>query len=128
MILKKKIYFDHNQNLMEDEGYDFTKNICNSDIPVNNPIDPWSANIAAPNLIFDNFDRFNEKIGNKFEIKFKKYSEFILFLNSGGVIAKTFHIRLNNFLNNLVNHIDNLFVKFPSIFAMQISIVLKKLD
>ena len=83
--------------LMKHEGYDFTKNVCNSDIPVNNPIDPWSANIASPNLIFDNFDRFNKQIGNKFEIKFKKYSEFILFLNSGGVIAKTFHIPLNNF-------------------------------
>ena len=112
--------------LMKHEGYDFTKDVCNSDVPVNNPADPWSANIAAPNLIFDNFDKFNEQINNKFEIKFKKYSEFILFLNSGGVIAKTFHIPLNNFLNNLVNQIDNLFVKFPKIFAMQMSIVLEK--
>ena len=112
--------------LMKHEGYDFTKDVCNSDVPVNNPADPWSANIAAPNLIFNNFDKFNEQINNKFEIKFKKYSEFILFLNSGGVIAKTFHIPLNNFLNNLVNQIDNLFVKFPKIFAMQMSIVLEK--
>ena len=112
--------------LMKHEGYDFTKDVYDSEVPVNNPADPWSANIATPNLIFDNFDKFNEQLSNKFELKFKKYSEFILFLNSGGVIAKTFHIPLNNFLNNLVNQIDNLFVKFPKIFAMQMSIVLEK--
>ena len=112
--------------LMKHEGFDFTKNIYEPLIPVNNSEDPWSANIAVPNLIFDNFEKFNEKLNTDFEIIYKKNSEFLLFLNSGGVIAKTFYIPLNNFFLNLVKSFDNLLSKFPKLFPMQMSIVLKK--
>ena len=112
--------------LTRHEGFDFTKDITNNNIPCNNPDDLWSANIAIPNLVFDDFERFNEKLNFKFQLIYKNYSEFLSFLNSGGVIAKTKYFPLNNFFNKLVQKIDKIFVKFPNIFALQTSIVLRK--
>ena len=112
--------------LMRHEGFDFTKDVTNKEIPCNLPEDPWSANIAIPNLIFEDYEKFNKQLNFKFELIYKKHSEFLLFLNSGGVIAKTFHIPLNDFLNNIIKNIDKIFTKFPKLFAMQSSIVLKK--
>jgi hypothetical protein len=42
------------------------------------------------------------------------------------VIAKTKYFPLNNFFNKLVQKIDKIFVKFPNMFALQTSIVLRK--
>lgn len=112
--------------LMRHEGFNFEVDPTNENIPCNNPEDPWSANIALPNLIFDNFENFNKKIHNKFELIQQNFSEFLIFLNSGGVIAKTKYIPLNKFFNKIVIKLDKLLVKLPKIFAMQRSIVLKK--
>lgn len=112
--------------LMKHEGFDFTKNIYDRNLPVNDPKNPWSANIAVPNLIFDDFKKFNQDLKVNFEMKYKKYSEFLLFLNSGGVIAKTYYLPLNKFLNNFVKNIDKIFSYFYNIFPMQISVVLEK--
>lgn len=113
--------------LAKHEGFDFTVDPKNENISCNNPLDPWSGNVALPNLIFDNFKSFNEKIDNNFEIVYKSYSEFLIFINSGGVIAKTKFIPLNNFFNRMVLKVDKFLAKFPKIFAMQKSIVLKKI-
>ena len=82
--------------------------------------------MAIANLIFDDFERFNEKLNFKFQLIYNNYSEFLSFLNSGGVIAKTKYFPLNNFFNKLLQKIDKIFVKFPNIFALQTSIVLRK--
>ena len=78
-------------------------------------------------MIFDDFDKFNSKLNNRFEIIYLKHGEFLSFINSGGVIAKTFYIPLNDFLNKLVIKTDNLITKLDKIFAMQKNIVLKKI-
>ena len=114
--------------IMRIEGYDKTIDIFNDEIPCNDVNDPWSGNNIIPNLIFDNFEKFNSKIGNKFEIIHSKKNEFTSFLNSGGVISKTFHVPLNNLLNKFLIKLDNQLTKFPKIFALQQSIVLKKLS
>ena len=111
---------------MKHEGFDFTKNIYNSELPVNNSDDPWSANIAVPNLIFDDFEKFNQHLNVNFELIYRQNSEFLIFLNSGGVIAKTFYIPLNHFFLNLVKNFDYFLSKFQKIFPMQMSIVIKK--
>jgi len=112
--------------LMRHEGFDFTKDVTSNNIPCNNPDDPWHGNMAIANLIFDDFERFNEKLNFKFQLIYNNYSEFLSFLNSGGVIAKTKYFPLNNFFNKLLQKIDKIFVKFPNIFALQTSIVLRK--
>tara|TARA_B110000438_G_scaffold235818_1_gene232706 strand:- start:584 stop:928 length:345 start_codon:yes stop_codon:yes gene_type:complete len=111
---------------MRIEGYDKTIDILSEEIPCNDIDDPWSGNNAIPNLIFDNFAKFNSRLGNKFELIHSKKSEFLVFLNSGGVIAKTFYIPLNDLLNKLVIRFDNQLTRLHNIFALQQSVVLKK--
>ena len=113
--------------LMKSEGYDETVNVLNDNIPCNNVLDPWSGNNAIPNLIFDNFEQFNQKLNNKYELIYSQKKEFLNFLNSGGVISKTFHIPMNEFMNELLSKIDYYFTKIDKIFALQQSIVIKKI-
>ena len=113
-------------NLMRHEGYDFSVNIYDPEEQCNNKNDLWSANIAIPNLIFDDFSKFNSNLNNKFKIIHSSKSEFLIFLNSGGVISKTINIPLNDFLNNIVLKIDKFLSRFDKIFALQMSVVLKK--
>ena len=112
--------------LMRIEGYDKTINILNDKVPCNDVNDPWSGNNAIPNLIFDDFSKFNEKLGNKFELIYLKKNEFCSFLNSGGVIAKTLYLPLNDLLNKLLIKFDNQLTRLHKIFALQQSVVLKK--
>ena len=112
---------------MKIEGYDKTIDILNEEVPCNDINDPWSGNNAIPNLIFDNFSKFNSKLGNKFELIHSKKSEFLAFLNSGGVIAKTFYVPLNDLFNKLVIKFDNQLTRFHNIFAFQQSVVIKKI-
>jgi ubiquinone/menaquinone biosynthesis C-methylase UbiE len=114
--------------LMKIEGYDETVNILDDKTPCNDVNDPWSGNNAIPNLIFENFEQFNKKLDNNFEIIHSSKNEFMIFLNSGGVIAKTFYIPLNEFMNKFLIKIDNQLTKVHKIFALQQSIVIKKIN
>ena len=113
--------------LMKHEGYDFSSDPLNENIPCNDENDLWSANAATPNLIFSNFNEFNDKLGRKFKIIEHNYSEIFCYLNSGGVIAKTKYIPLNELFLKFVLQIDKLLSIFPKIFPLQQSIVLKKI-
>ena len=54
-------------------------------------------------------------------------SEFLIFINSGGVNTNLFKIPLNDFFLNLLNYIDVILIKiFPGVFALNRKIVLKK--
>ena len=113
--------------LMRHEGFDFTFNPLNENSPSSEINDLWASNNAVPNLIFDNFNEVNKKLNYKFEIIHNSYGECLTFINSGGVISKTFYLPMNDFFNRILKKIDNILVKFPKIFALQRSIVLKKL-
>jgi SAM-dependent methyltransferase len=112
--------------LMKHEGYNFETNPLNEDEPCNDKNDLWSANAATPNLIFKNFDNFNKTLNNEFKIIKHSYNEIFCYLNSGGVIAKTKYIPMNEFFFNLILMVDKLLSAFPKIFPLQQSIVLKK--
>ena len=60
---------------MKMEGYDKTIDIFNEKTPCNDADDPWSGNNIIPNLIFDNFEKFNSRLGNKFELIYSKKKE-----------------------------------------------------
>ncbi len=114
--------------LMRHEGYSFETDVFSERVICTNLHDPWSANCAIPNLLFDNENKFRQK-APYFEIIRNKYSEFFIFLNSGGVIAKTFYIPMSLFLLKIIKIIDNILVKIsPKIFALQRQIVLKKIN
>ena len=111
---------------MKHEGFDFSKNPLDENIPVNDMSDLWSANAATPNLIFKDFNEFNKKLKNKFTVISHTYNEVFCYLNSGGVIAKTKYIPLNNFSLRLLFQFDKFLSLFPKFFPLQQSIVLKK--
>ncbi len=72
--------------------------------------------------------------GYSFEQEFSDYTvlkrtrnECFLFLLSGGVIAKTFHLPVGDKGAEMIKRLDRLLVRwFPSIFACACSIVLQK--
>lgn len=112
--------------LMKHEGYSFKPDVFDETIVCNNPDDLWSANCAIPQLLFGNSRKFEKNISN-FKIIRKKFTEFIIFLNSGGVTAKTFYVPLPLLILVVLKKIDDLLaLLFPSIFALQMQIVLQK--
>ena len=113
--------------LMKHEGFDFTKNVWDEDSPATDEKDLWSGNSAIPYLLFNNNKKFDSNLGDKFEIKYKKLCECFLFLNSGGVTSKTFHIPFNFFVLKTIKYVDD-FLSFllPGVFALGYKIVLVK--
>lgn len=114
--------------LMRHEGYSFDPDVFDENMICNDPADPWSANCAIPNLLFDDVRRFEQKVRD-FEILHRGYSEFLCMLNSGGVIAKTVHVPLPAWMVNIVHGVDCVLTRImPQVFALQRQIVLQKVD
>jgi SAM-dependent methyltransferase len=112
--------------LMKHEGYDFNINIWDKKIICTNPDDLWSANCVIPNLLFNDMDVFKKNIPY-FDVILKRHTECFMFLNSGGVIAKTKYIPLAKPLLKLVKGFDKLLCKIaPKQFALQMQLVLVK--
>jgi len=121
------VIFQLATSIMKHEGFDFTIDVWDENKPKSDEYDVWDGNIAITNLIFDDKKKFNEKLGNDFIIEYEKFTECLIFLNSGGVTSKTFSIPMNKFFLNILKLIDKLLVKvFPSIFCMGRRIVLIK--
>tara|TARA_B100000029_G_scaffold219360_1_gene217090 strand:- start:185 stop:991 length:807 start_codon:yes stop_codon:yes gene_type:complete len=113
--------------IMKHEGFDFTVNVWDEKNPKSDEHDVWDGNIAITNLIFDDKKKFNEKLGSYFTIEYEKFTECLIFLNSGGVTSKTFNIPMNKFFLNILKLIDKILIKIsPSIFGMGRRIVLVK--
>ncbi len=112
--------------IMRHEGFDFTINVFDTSLICTDPDDLWSANCAIPNLLFDDKKKFNKEI-DYFKIIYSSHSEFLNFINSGGVISKTSNIPLPIFMLKAFKFIDYFLSKyFPNIFALQRQIVLQK--
>ena len=113
--------------VMKHEGFDFTKNVWDEKDPKSDEKNAWAGNIAVPHLLFDDKQIFQKKMGNFFSIEYEKLTECLIFLNSGGVTSKTFHIPLPFFALKILNLIDKILIKFlPNFFGMGRRIVLKK--
>ncbi len=120
------VFFQLATLIMRHEGLDFTADVWDEKTPTSDD-DAWSGNIAIANLIFDNKEKFKEKLGNYFFIEYEKLTECLIFLNSGGVTSKTFCIPMSDFFMNILHLIDKFLVKiFPKIFCMGRRIVLVK--
>lgn len=112
--------------LMRHEGYNFDVDPFDESSVANDPADLWSANCAIPNLLFDDMERFRREISG-FTTERPVYREFSIFLNSGGVIAKTFFIPLPRVLLHLQYAADTVLTAlFPRVFALQMHVVLTK--
>tara|TARA_B100000780_G_scaffold176070_1_gene123372 strand:- start:2103 stop:2900 length:798 start_codon:yes stop_codon:yes gene_type:complete len=112
--------------VMRHEGFDYTIDVFDKNKVCTDENDLWSANCAIPNLLFDDIEVFKSKF-KYFKVEHTSYSEFFLFINSGGVISKTSYIPLASILNKLVRITDSVLIKLsPKTFALQRQIVLAK--
>ena len=111
--------------LMRHEGYSFNADVYQIDKPCNDAGDPWSANCAIPNLLFDDDSRFESMF--PFKIIFHEFSECFIFLLSGGVVAKTRTVNLPHSALRIIDKFDDALISmFPQIFGLQRKIVLRK--
>jgi ubiquinone/menaquinone biosynthesis C-methylase UbiE len=113
--------------IMNHEGYDYDVDPFDENAVCNDPTNLWSGNNALPNLIFDNKEKFEAT----FDFKFIKdtYSEFLVFIISGGVTAKTKTLNIPKPVLIGFYCIDKLLMlAAKNIFALQRQIVLQKND
>jgi SAM-dependent methyltransferase len=108
------------------EGYDFSADPFDPTRPCNDPGDPWSANCAIPNLLFDDLDRFRKHYP-EFAVVDSGLSEFFVQFNSGGVTASVPYLPLPWAAMHIVDSIDRVLVGVaPGIFASQRRLVLRR--
>lgn len=112
--------------LTRHEGYDLSADPFDASKPCNDPADPWSANVAIPNLLFDDLDRFRAHYP-EFEVSDAKRSEFFIHFNCGGVTASAPYLPLPEGALRVLDAIDGVLVKIaPDVFASQRRVVLRK--
>ena len=122
------IFFQLATIIMKHEGFDFTKDVWDEKDPKSDEKNAWAGNIAVPHLLFDNKSIFKKNMGNLFSIEYEELTECLIFLNSGGVTSKTFHIPLPFYMLKMLNFIDKILIKIlPKVFGMGRRIVLKKM-
>ena len=123
------VIFQIATTIMKHEGFDFTVNVWDEESPKSDENDAWHGNIAVPHLIFDDKEGYKKNLENLFRIDYDKFTECLIFLNSGGVTSKTKCIPMNKFFLNLLDFIDKILVKlFPNFFCMGRKIVLTKIN
>lgn len=112
--------------LMKHEGWSYEVDLYSNQKPSNDPRDPWSANCAIPQILFDDPQKFESHFKDLKIIK-NELTEFSIFPLSGGVIAKTKTIPLPRWALKVCHWIDQaLIALFPGIFAMGRKVVLQK--
>jgi len=108
------------------EGWSYETDVFNEDQIANDPRDPWSANCAIPDPLFEQEDLFHVKFPQLQIIKNQR-NECLLFPLSGGVIAKTRVPKLPFWLLRLVSYLDKVLIWIaPNIFALGRSVVIRK--
>lgn len=108
------------------ESYDFNVDPFDPNAICNDPSDPWSANCALPNLLFDDRKRF-ERAYPSFRIVEHRLSEFLVYFNSGGIVGRAPYLPLPSFLIGVLDWIDRVLVAAaPAVFASQRRIVLRR--
>ncbi|HPF98876.1 MAG TPA: class I SAM-dependent methyltransferase [Kiritimatiellia bacterium] len=111
--------------LMRHETVDDSVRVFEENAVCAQPDDPWAGNNAVPNLLFDDPAEFTRHFPF-FSILEQQFSEFFIFLLSGGVTAKFFTIPLPHPILKLLDRIDTALTRrMPSVFALQRRIVLE---
>jgi SAM-dependent methyltransferase len=108
----------------------FNENVDVTDVlnPMSNPNDNWDANCSVPNLLFSDFERFEEHFPG-LEISHFKYTETLLLLLSGGVTAKIWYPKIPRKILRLIENLDNCLCKIsPRFFAFQMQVVIERKD
>ena len=113
------------QIILDDESWSLKSKVFKKE-NIFNPKSPWISNTAVAQLLFKNNKKFESHFP-EYKIVENKLSEFFIFLNSGGVNSNFLYVKLNKTLLKLVDCVDNFLIYiFPSIFALNRKIILKK--
>ena len=116
------------QMITRDEAWSYRKDIFDITKNLFKANDPWFSNTATAELLFKDEKKF-KKYFPEYKILKNELSEFFIFLNSGGVNSNIFKLPLNYFFLDMLNVIDKILVSFfPRIFALNRSVVLKKIS
>jgi len=112
--------------VMRHEGWSYDIDVFDENEVTNDPNDPWSANCAIPELLFESSETFERHVPG-YEVIKNDLNECLMFPLSGGVIAKTPVPELPKFLLSTVKQLDRFLVRSaPSLFALGRSVVLRK--
>lgn len=112
--------------VMKHEGWSYDVDVFNAAEPANDPRDPWSANCAIPELLFENEAIFLNHI-HGFLIEKNTVCECLIFPLSGGVTSKIRMIPLHNIFLRMIDMLDTVLITIaPSVFAMGRSVALRK--
>lgn len=113
--------------MMRHEGYSFDVNVFDENSICTDPDDLWAGNNAIPRLLFDDHKAFL-KARQGWEIVRDEPCECLMFLNSGGVTAKTAYVPLPVPILKGVELMDTILAKLaPNIFALGRRIALKSI-
>jgi SAM-dependent methyltransferase len=109
------------------EGYDWSADPFDPTRPCNDPKDPWSANCAIPNLLFDDLAKFMQHYP-MFAVTEIGVSEFFIHFNNGGISARVPYIPLPEAGLRVLDAIDDRLVAIaPRFFAAQCRVALRRL-
>ena len=112
--------------VMRHEGYSFDVDVFDENAVCTDPGDPWAGNNAIPRLLFDDHAAFL-RFHPGWQILCDDPCECLMFLNSGGVTAKTIYLPLPRPILKIVEAIDATLANLaPNVFALGRRIVLKK--
>jgi len=108
------------------EAYDMTADPFDPAEVCNDPADPWSANCAIPNLLFDDVRHF-ERSFPLFRVVEQHRSEFFVYFNSGGIVGRAPYVPLPTLALRLLDAVDAALVGLaPGVFASQRRVVLQR--
>jgi SAM-dependent methyltransferase len=112
--------------LMRHEGYSFAVDVFDETAVATDPKDPWSGNNAITRMLFADHSKFLAAAPG-WKILRDEHCECLLFLNSGGVTAKTAYLPLPKSLLALVKQVDRMLCAMaPDLFALGRAIALEK--
>jgi hypothetical protein len=112
---------------MRHEGWSYEVNVFDKNEVANDPSDPWSANCAIPEMLFQDKQYFEHNLP-QFRVVHNELTECLIFPLSGGVIARSPTILLPVVILKMIDKLDQLLIKlFPTVFALGRKVVLQKL-
>lgn len=112
--------------LQRHEGYDYNVNVFDENAPCTDPDNPWEGNNAIVDLLLEDEEKFAAKVPF-FRRVYRGHSEFLTFLNSGGVIAKTAYVPLPTSIMRVVDALDRALTNtFPAALACQVQLVFER--